>query len=372
MSRPEGLAARLLAAAVALPAAAPAGADAPPDRGLIAFKYLDYIDSQPGDRRVGVKAPALQVLMPIAGDWSVNGTYITDSISGASPAYHTTALKRLTDFRRAGTVSVTRYLPDGQVTLGAAGSTERDYLSHSVSMQASLSSEDRNTTFTVALAGTSDRINPVNRVVENERKRVTDVLVGITRVLSPGDLVQLNLTHSRGSGYFSDPYKVFDQRPDFRNHTALLLRWNHHVSATDGVARFSYRRFADTYGIRAHTFAGEYAHPLGKGWSVTPSLRYYTQRAARFYVDVDPDSGPFPTSPPPDATVYSLDQRLSGFGALTLGLKLIWRIDTDWTVDLKLEQYRQQANWKMGGDGSPGLARFDARFAQIGVARYFW
>ena len=78
-----------------------------------------------------------------------------------------------------------------------------------------------------------------------------------------------------------------------------------------------------------------------------------------FYFDpvYDPDIGePYPpgffTDPPQYA---SADQRLSAFGALTLGLKGVWRIDADWTADLKLESYAQRSSWQLGGGGSPGL-----------------
>lgn len=368
---PGGLAASLLAAAMALPMTPAARAETPPERGVIAIKYLDYLDSQPGADRIAVRAPSLLISAPVAGDWSVAGTYISDAISGASPAYHTTALTRLRDKRTAGTFSVSRYFANGLVTVGGSVSTEKDYLSRGLFVQAALSSDDKNTTWNLGLAATRDVINPTNGIVEQERKRIADLIVGVTQVVTRRDIVQLTIGYSQGSGYFSDPYKALDNRPRERNHTTVLARWNHHMEATEGIARLSYRYYTDTYAIRAHTLGAEYVQPLGQGWSVMPLVRLYTQKSARFYVDVDPAAGPFPTNPPPDATYYSLDQRLSSFGAVTLGLKVSKQIDADWLVDVKFEQYRQRGQWALAGTGSPGLEPFNARSIQVGISRQF-
>lgn len=76
---------------------------------------LDYQDWQPGLKRVRVRAPAVHVVLPISspdvGDWSLEGSWIKDTISGASPRYHTEALTRLTDVRKAQEARVTRHRP---------------------------------------------------------------------------------------------------------------------------------------------------------------------------------------------------------------------------------------------------------------------
>jgi hypothetical protein len=216
-----------------------------------------------------------------------------------------------------------------------------------------------------------DVINPVNHVVDHETKRVANVLFGVTQVLTAGDIVQLNLTRTLGSGYYSDPYKVYDARPREHNSSALLARWNHHVEATGGTARFSYRYYTDSWSIKAHTMGVEYVQPLPQGWTVTPSVRLYEQSAAGFYVDADPSLFPFPPNPPTGAVHYSEDQRVSAFGARTAGLKVAKQIDADWLVDVKVERYAQHAAWRMFGSGSPGLAPFYARMIQIGLSRQF-
>lgn len=372
------LGARLLAAAFALPLAGPAVADSPPERAQISLKVLDYKETQPGATRIIVRAPALGLTLPVAGgpfgDWAVTGSFVSDSISGASPAYHTSALTRVDDLRRAIDLNATRYFASGAtLALGRSVSKEEDYLSHATSLQGSLASDDRNTTVNAGVALTRDTINPVNRAVRDERKRTAELLLGATQVLTPQDIVQATWRHARGRGYFSDPYKVFDNRPRSRDAQTLLVRWNHHFASTETSARFSYRYFRDTFGVRSHTFGAEFAQPLPWGLTVTPLARLYTQTAARFYVDAPAGSenSPFAPNPPESALFYSQDQRLSNFGARTFGIKLAKQIGSDWLVDVKVERYAQRAAWSLQGHGSPNLAPFHARSVQVGASYSF-
>ena len=188
------------------------------------------------------------------------------------------------------------------------------------SLQASISSQDNNTTFLIGTGLSLDKINPVNAVVRNERKHSNEFMLGLTQVLTPTDIAQIVLTHVDGKGYYADPYKSLDRRPRQREQNVLLLRWNHHFAALGSSNRLSYRNYADSYGISSHSLEEEYVQPFGTGWKFTPSLRYYTQSAARFYYDPVYDSrfrAPFPVGYNfLSKADISSDQRLSAFGAL--------------------------------------------------------
>ncbi len=391
-SKLPDLGAALLGAAMSLPCIMlSAQAETAPEKGTLSFKYLNYkerqqvtshagqsvawTDSQSGasayDDRVRVKATATSVLLPLNGQWSLSGTLVTDSISGASPAYHTQSLSKLQDFRRAIDTSLTRYLPNGKLALGLSHSGENDYISRAVSLLATQASEDKNTTWTAGVAIQRDVINPANQIVANEKKRGSDWLLGVTQVVSMNDVVQLNVGHYSGRGYFSDPYKIYDERPTDRAHQTFQARWNHHVSAFNGTSRLAYRFYTDTWGIRSHTLDAEWVQRLGSEWRVAPQLRLYSQNAARFYVEVDPRIAPFPPSPSPNALHFSEDQRLSAFGAVTMGLKVTRQLSVDTAVDVKVEQYGQKAAWKFTGVGSQGLAPFYARSIQVGITHSF-
>ncbi|PQO95853.1 hypothetical protein C5614_17455 [Massilia phosphatilytica] len=373
---PQELAASLLAAALLLPGVQ-ALADEPPQGGSISLRYLDYADRQSGLDRIHAHSPSIAVTAPVASDWSIEGTLTADDVSGASPRYHTavSGASHMQDERKAGDIAVTRYFRRGTLTAGAAYSTEHDYVSRALSLNGTVSSEDNNTTWAFGLAGSRDRIDPVNHVVVDEHKRTVSVLAGVTRVLTPNDIGQLTLTRTNGDGYFNDPYKLLDNRPRSRRQNTVLLRWNHFVDSTGGTSRLSYRYYSDSFRIRAHTLSGEYVQPLGGGWSIVPELRLYTQSAAYFYYDPVYDGTLGPPFPPGFSNgadpnrLSSPDQRLSGFGAVTAGLKVVREIGKLWTVDVKVEGYEQRGNWRLFHDGSPGLAPLHARIFQVGLTR---
>jgi hypothetical protein len=281
--------------------------------------------------------------------------------------------KTFEDRRDAGELRVTLHRPRWALTLGAVASHESDYRSTAGSALLRVASEDRNWTTTLGLGSTRDTIDPVNRIVVDAKRSVTDAIVGVTRVLSPVDVVQANLTMAWGEGYFNDPYKLFDTRPTSRRQVAALARWNHRFVGADATGRLSYRFYQDSFGVRAHTFNAEWEQDLPRGWSVTPSLRLYSQTTADFFSPPDPARPSIPAIPDGfryGTTLVSFDQRLASFGAATLGVRLGWRIDRRWSADLRVDRYRQKGSWALGG-GTEGIATFDARFVQLGVVRRF-
>jgi hypothetical protein len=374
-------------AAIALPGVMTAHAEEPPEKGLIAFKYLQYKDSQAVDTkypfydgsegnrldRITVKAPSLYVLAPI-GRWSIEGSGVVDEVSGATPRYYSdvsgaTKSPGMEDKRKAGDLKLTRYFERGAIALGAAHSTENDYKSTAVSLEGRWASEDKNTTWNLGIANTRDAINPVNEIVVDETKRTNEVTLGVTQALSPRDIAQFSLTHSMGRGYFDDPYKLYDHRPRKRDINVGMLRWNHHFESLSASVRSSYRYYSDSFGIRAHTFETAWVQPVMSDFTVTPSVRYYTQNAAKFYFDPVVDTAIYP-GPVGNPQFSSADQRLSAFGGVTAGLKFELRLGT-WVTDLKVERYQQRSSWRIGGNGSPGVDVFDATILQVGLGTSF-
>lgn len=371
----------IIAAALALPgviAPTAACAESAPERGEIALKYLHYQDSQPGLSRIKVNAPSIYVLAPLSSKWALEGSLVSDSVSGATPRYHTAvsgATKRMSDERHAGDVKVTRYEERASYSLGLSHSKEHDYESNAGSLDATFSSDDNNRTWNFGVGYSTDKISSTNDASLHKHKQTLELMAGVTQAWTANDLVQVNFTLSRGHGFYSDPYKEPDVRPDHRRQTILLTRWNHHFEDMGSTLRSSYRYYRDNFGIRAHTFGAEWVQPLGDRFTLTPSARYYTQSAANFYFDpvYDPDVGaPYPPGYFTNTPRYaSADQRLSAFGAITVGLKLAMKVTQDWTIDLKAERYEQRGDWRIGGHGSPGLEPFRATFVQFGISTRF-
>ncbi len=360
----------LLLAALSLPGVPTARADTPPERAQLSYKYLDYLDFQDGWDRIGVQAHALSAVLPIAGKWSVESGVTVDTISGASPAYHSQRLRsaEVKDQREAVDFKVSRYFSRGSLSFSFADSREEDYLSDAWSLSGSVSTESKNTTLNFGLGITADEVNvPTVGVVERS-KNIYQGMLGLTQILTPRDIAQLTLTYSSGDGYFSDPYKLRDKRPDYKRQTTVLARWNHQFAATKGAARLSYRYYTDTFDVRAHTATLEYVQPLPQGWTVAPFVRAHAQSAASFYLEAD--NNPFPSVAPRDQ-LQSQDQRLSAFGGGSLGVKLSKYVTADVLVDFRYERYEQHADWYPFGSQSRGIDPFMADIYQVGVSWYF-
>lgn len=383
----------IVAAALALPGVLPQAAQAQsaPAEGTVSLKYFGYRDSQSVQtrypqytgrevdrlKRITVDAPSFAVVAPIGSRWAVEGSLLAEEVSGATPRYYTdvsgaTVSPGMSDRRTAGDVKLTRYFERASVGVGAAGSTENDYRSAALSVDTRLWTEDHNTTLNLGFGGSDDRIKQVDdRTGESIQhpRRSFDLIAGVTRVLTRNDIAQLNLSYKGGHGYYNDPYKSFDQRPSRRKEAAALLRWNHHFAGLGSTLRSGYRYYRDSYGIRAHTIDGAWVQPITPMLKLTPSLRYFSQSAARFYYDPVADINEYP-GPIGDPRYSSPDQRLSAFGAVAVGLKAELQLGR-WTTDLKLEQYEQRTDWRIGGDGSPAIDPLHATTLQLGVATNF-
>ena len=372
----HGEGASLLAAALALPGLAAtlasgiAQAEEPPEHASLDLKYLYYRDYQAGERRMRVDAPSFYLVAPLAERYSVSGSFVMDTMTGASPLFHDTLSGAsgigVHDRRKAGDIKLTRYFERAAVAAQFAYSTETDYVSRAYSVEGRVSTPDNNTTIALGAGFTYDDINSENLVARGEHKRTADVMLGVTQVLSANDIIQSNVTYARGRGYYDDPYKAIDVRPDFRNQFAWLTRWNHHFSGLDATLRMSARWYRDTFGVRAITLGSEWVQPIG-AWTLTPGVRYTTQGAADFYYGPPFPQG-FRLNEP-----YSADQRLSAFGAITAGIKVARSFAGGWRADFKIEHYEQRSDWRrfVSGDDTRPLKTFKAQFYQFGLGKDF-
>ncbi len=390
----------LACAALALPGlsllSSNAHAENAPENGLIAFKYLRYQDSQPGLKRITVDAPSVYLLAPVAGGWSVEASAVVDSLSGATPRAYSTvgSASKMSDYRKAGDIKVTKYFSRAAVSLGYSTGDEHDYFAKGLSVDGRWSTENNNTTFNLGYAHDNDKIRAPNPdfggSTENVKgRKITDqVIFGVTQILTGNDIVQGNLSYSdgrskdmeQGNSAFNDPYKTADTRPENRKSTVALVRWNHFFGSYGASLKTSYRYYRDSFKVSSNTFGVDWVQPVGTGFTLTPSLRYFSQSAADFYVDYVPAGSSTPAIDGVPLCLYidlcgkkyaSVDQRISAFGAITVGLKASYKITKDWTVDGKAEYYTQHSNWRLGGKGSPGIDTFNAQFYQVGVSRSF-
>ncbi len=358
----------LLAAALALPGIVPtaAYAQSAPNQGRIELQYLNYRDWQPGKNRMKVEAPGLYALVPLSDTWVMEGSLIYDAVSGASPKFfNTLSGATIGEYRTAGNLKVTKYFGSYAISVDGAVSSETDFLSRAAGAQVQLFSDDRNRTLTFGIAGTNDRINSNNGIAVNEGRNTVDFLVGITQVLNKNAIVQSNLTYSTGHGYFSDPYKSLDTRPSTRQITAWLTRYNQYIPEADATMKLAYRLLHDSFGSTSNMFEASWVQALPWGMTLTPLLRYYSQSAADFY-----KNPPWPKGYV-EGEYYSADTRLAAFGALTGGITVAKVFTDGWSIALRADYYRQNTAWRLGGNGSPDIQTFSARWLQVDVIKTF-
>ena len=363
---------KLLSAALALPGILPAVALAQtaPDRSTLSFLYFDYRDWQPGADRMTVRSPSIYLQKPLSETLALEATVVYDAMSGASPiAFNTLSGASglgVTDYRTTGDVKVTKYFDRYSIGVGGAYSYERDYISRAGSVELRTWTEDRNRTLAFGMGFASDNIHPTGgRTVDDGKKDTLDFLFGITQVLNANAIVQSNLTYVTGHGYYSDPYKLGDVRPDHRRTLAWLTRLNQYVPAADATLRLAYRYIDDSFGDDSNMFEAAWYQPLPNEFAVTPLIRYYTQSAADFYYGPPLGNGFVPGQP------YTTDNRLAAYGAFTLAVKLERRFADGVTADLSLSYYQQRPGWRIFGSGSEGILPFSARWISVVITKTF-
>ena len=372
----------LLHAALALPIV-PMVAKAGVLEGASAgMRWQDYREE---GGRMRISEPLLWIKSPLGDDYEIFASRVIDSISGASPRLvtnqsgvpvQTLSGASIIDRRRAADLKLARRFEQLSISLARAVSFEKDYVSHAGSIEAKLELNEKNTTLVFVKGMSSDRVGSVDDPALWERRDTREYLAGITQLLSPVSLLQSNVSASRGTGFYNDPYKFTlsfppgggppilfaDRRPGQRNQAAWMTRYRHYFSGVSAALQAEYRYFRDSWGIRAHTIEAGWNQTLSDQWKIVPSLRYYSQSSADFY-------RPVVSSPLPETS--SSDQRLAAFGGLAPGIKAIYVFGNGTIIDASYTLYRQRAGWKWGGSGSAEFVPLNARYLIVGVTHQF-
>jgi hypothetical protein len=364
--------------------AAGSNADWDVGAGALVYSETDRVRSIKAvttiERSTAESTVALKLMVDSLTGASPNGatastqaqTFTTPSGNSYTAAAKETPLRDFEDDRTAISARWTRIINRlFKLELGADYSTEDDY--DSIGINTSLSGEFNNrlTTVTIGAALTDDTISPADGTPtelsvtdgsplsiqsNSEKKQITDLLFGVSHVLSRKTVTQINYTYSLADGYMSDPYKIvsqvdavtgntsgyiFEKRPDSRKRQAINWTTAHHL--TQDVVHFTYRYFWDDWGIKSHTVDLKYRYELGSGHYLQPQVRYYTQSAADFYRHSLVDSVALPEN-------VSSDQRLGEMQSYTVGIKYGFPIFDDGVLAMRLA-YMQQS-----GDSNPSDA----------------
>ena len=358
----------------------------------LAFKYEDYRES---GGRIAVQTQGAYLEQNLGTEMHLKLSGLLDSITGATPTGEPapagsdqvgTSLLHA-ERRKAWSADLSRQFGRINLAVGGANSRESDYISNGWSLNTLTDFNQKNTTLLAGYAGTDDKIKIFyNSRLPRQRKHTNDAILGVTQLLDPRTSVSLNLTWGRASGFLSDPYKLVqknteifpgiflpltfgENRPAYREKWIVFTGLNRSFAEPHGALEASYRFYHDTFGTAAHTVDVAWFQHVGEKLVLRPSVRFYDQTAARFYVYNLNNSkiAPFTGGPRPNGPFYSSDFRLSKLRSYTYGLKAIWNITDAFALDAALEQYDMH-----GRDGvTPNSAYCTARIITAGV-KYSW
>lgn len=248
-----------------------------------------------------------------------------------------------------------------RLSYGGAFSHERDFMSASGNVAIASDFNDKNTTLSAGLNLEADSIRPIGGAPVpwsdygqflkqgSKSKRVEDVLLGVTQIMSRRWITQLNYSVDASSGYQNDPYKIlslldatggqvgylYENRPEKRTRRSLY--WDNKFAFDHDVVELSYRHMTDDWGITSNTVDLHYHWSFLDGSYLEPHVRHYTQTAADFYRF-------FLTQGDPSLTYASADPRLAAFNANTIGIKFGVPVGPGSEVSFRVERYIQKGN----------------------------
>ncbi len=318
--------------------------------------------------------------------------------------------------RRQGEVKLGYEWDNAAVNLGGGVSVEPDYHSSFVSLDGRLDLNRKLTTLNWSLSYTTSDIHAsleantaadwgayVNVIADNNgiqtlygHRRDRAFSVGVTQVVNKDAVVSASLGYTRGAGYMANPYKAvilafddpdqfldstglrtvilkgaLEERPNLRNQWTVDLRGVQYIPRLDASLHLDYRFYHDDWGIDAHTLDASWYQPLGGGWMASLGGRYYTQTQASFYRpyfllnQAMPILGPINPELPRKLDfsqiplgLYSSDERLSGFGALSGRLALSKQFAQGFKLEVGGEYSAHAGSLKLGGGGEPAYADF--------------
>jgi len=263
---------------------------------------------------VNVLTPSVNgaVENPLAG-WRVDGRYLLDVVSAASPDIVATATKRWSEVRQAGNIGA-RYKP-GDIGGAAYGtfSYSPDYLALVGGGQLLVDLDEKNLSLLGGYAYGNDTIGRAGTSFSTFSRTLAyhTITVGIARPLSASSVFSVTADAIIERGDQSKPYRYIplftpsdaakvprgvqpdqiaalriqprplEQLPLERERYALAARFATRNSI--GTLRLEERGYIDAWGIKASTSDVRYMIDVGRRLIVWPNFRFHVQSAVDFW-----------------------------------------------------------------------------------------
>jgi hypothetical protein len=279
------------------------------------------------ERSTRVAQPMLDAKF-ITDDVEVRGHMLIDAITSASPASGATG-QPFTEYRWEVGGGFTRALGNWRAGTDLRFSYEPDYRSIFLTGRGELDLASRNTTLGLLAGYGNDALSNAGAqggISERIEGTLNTVLASasLTQVLTPTMLAGLTYDLAYLEGFQENPYRTVAAggliemerlpRKRYRHAVAGTVRSILPRTGTTGAA--SYRLYADSWGIVAHSPELRVIQAVRGDVDVHVRWRYHKQSQAEFYKDVydtgDPEMQPFLTD----------DVKLSNYDTHTIGFKV--------------------------------------------------
>jgi hypothetical protein len=310
--RPEDPPAAVSTPEVAASSSPPAPSSPPSPASLDVHASSDLASYADSDH-VFVFTPSVAgtIANPTAG-WSVTGSYLVDVVSAASVDIVSTASRHWTEVRQAGTLGASFQRGTFGVSLGAAASSEPDYLSLAGGGAITHDFADKNAT---VLLGFNHEHDVAGRTgtpfsLFSRPLNIESFKAGLTLVLDKRTIASFIGDLMVESGDSSKPYRYIplfapgtvvpvgasidlvtrlrvsarplEQLPLARDRYAFSFRLAHRFGSWSTL-RLDERLYDDSWALKATTTDLRYLVDLGARLELGPHLRVHAQTAVSFW-----------------------------------------------------------------------------------------
>ena len=356
----------LSSAAMALPGVSQQALGAAPTESTLSYRYTKYEEpdlladkvanevagSQPQGTlsRYEIDVHQFSISGPLGASFSYGLNVQDETLTGASPWSTVEAENGTVDVVMSGASieehrtdllgNMAYYYKGGSIGISLGMSTEDDYDSTSFGLSTEREFQNKQTVVGLGFSVSADTINPEDTAVLYNRKNPIlpgeeaskdsfSTYLSVARVVSPSTQILAGVSYTKKEGYLHDAYKQLDTRPEERAQYTFNLSARQYVRKAKLAMHLDYRFYDDTWGVQSHTLTGA----LYKNWErlqIVPFARYYVQSQAKFYFPFQPK---FENGTPAEFNYFTNDARLSDYGAISGGLKVVLKFKpVDWVL----------------------------------------
>ena len=326
--------------------------------------------------RTNIYTPSIEINKDFGADYTLNLSYVYDSVSGASPIFYDSSSgaspssKGLTkqenvkygdvdykEGRNAGGISlIKRFENRDELTAGVNISRENDYYSNELSTEyLHWIDASKNQAFTfgasyqknkilIECALGNDECDSSSGASQTMNLDVMSAELGFTQVIDKTSLIKASFFYINEDGYLSNPYMRIvrnfntnpnitqDKKPDSRKAYGATLEYS--KALNDKISTTStYRYYSDDWDITSHTIGSEVYYEFDEKLTTGLGIRYYKQSEADFYNGAKEYFT--------EQTYASSDRRVSNFDSLNYKLSADYKINSKISINTNINLYEQ-------------------------------